>query len=85
MPSHTASTSAPRRSLKKHGVHMLSGVSYKRVDAAGLHIALADGSERLLEVDHVVVCAGQEPLRDLQVSACDSAPPLPPRALVLYE
>ena len=47
---------------------MLSGVSYDRVDDAGLHITLQDGTQQLLEVDHVVVCAGQESLRDLKVS-----------------
>ena len=44
---------------------MLSEVQYQRVDDAGLHI-LHKGEPRLLDVDHVVVCAGQEPLRTLQ-------------------
>jgi 2,4-dienoyl-CoA reductase (NADPH2) len=54
-----------RQSLRKKGVEMLSEVQYQRVDDAGLHI-LHKGEPRLLEVDHVVVCAGQEPLRTLQ-------------------
>ncbi|MCD9029701.1 NADPH-dependent 2,4-dienoyl-CoA reductase [Luteimonas sp. BDR2-5] len=54
-----------RSTLKHKGVHMLGGVRYLGVDDAGLRIA-ADGSEQLLPVDHVVVCAGQEPRRDLQ-------------------
>ncbi len=54
-----------RQSLRKKGVEMLSEVQYQRVDDAGLHI-LHKGEPRLLDVDHVVVCAGQEPLRTLQ-------------------
>ena len=53
-----------RLSLKKRGVHMLGNVSYKRIDDRGLHISI-DGKEQLLEVDHVVVCAGQVSNRDL--------------------
>lgn len=49
------------------GVNMLSDVTYRKVDDDGLHI-LQDGKPRLLEVDNVVVCAGQEPLKDLQVT-----------------
>jgi 2,4-dienoyl-CoA reductase (NADPH2) len=53
-----------RSGLKKHGVEMLSDVQYQQIDDAGLHITVA-GRQRLLEVDHVIICAGQEPLRDL--------------------
>ena len=53
-----------RLSLKKRGVHMFGGVSYKRIDDQGLHISV-DGENQLLEVDHVVVCAGQVSNRDL--------------------
>ena len=34
-------------------------------DDEGLHVTI-DGAEKTLPVDHVVICAGQEPLRDLQ-------------------
>jgi 2,4-dienoyl-CoA reductase (NADPH2) len=54
-----------RVALRRRGVRMLAGVAYRRIDDAGLHIATANG-EQLLEVDHVVICAGQEPLRELQ-------------------
>ena len=54
-----------RTLLKKRGVQMLSGVSYERIDDAGLHI-VENGQARCLPVDHVVVCAGQEPRRDLE-------------------
>ncbi len=55
---------AHRIVLKDSGVHQLSGVTYERVDDAGLHLTV-DGERRVLEVDHVVVCAGQESVRDL--------------------
>jgi len=54
-----------RAALKMKGVKMLGGVSYECIDDAGLHIGV-DGNPQLLNVDHVVVCAGQEPRRDLQ-------------------
>jgi 2,4-dienoyl-CoA reductase (NADPH2) len=53
-----------RATLKAKQVKMLGGVEYLGVDDTGLRIRL-DGAERLLPVDHVVVCAGQEPRRDL--------------------
>ena len=53
---------------------MLSGVSYERIDDAGLHIKV-NGAARLLVVDHVVLCAGQEPLADLMPDAAEKAQP----------
>ena len=53
-----------RATLKAKGVKMLGGVEYLGVDDAGLRIRV-DGSEQLLEVGTVVVCAGQEPRREL--------------------
>ena len=53
-----------RATLKAKGVQMLGGVQYQRIDEAGLHVVI-DGAARVLEVDHVVVCAGQEPQRAL--------------------
>jgi 2,4-dienoyl-CoA reductase (NADPH2) len=47
-----------RTSLKKYGVNMLGGVSYERIDDDGLHIRIGDEA-RTLEVDNVVICAGQ--------------------------
>jgi 2,4-dienoyl-CoA reductase (NADPH2) len=55
---------AHRLGLQRRGVHMLAGVKYLGVEPGGLRIEL-DGAERLLEVDHIVVCAGQEPLKTL--------------------
>jgi len=54
-----------RTALRRRGVRMLAGVSYRRIDDAGLHITTAAG-EQVLEVDQVVICAGQDPLRELQ-------------------
>lgn len=53
-----------RASLKTRRVEMVAGVTYRRIDEAGLHIAV-DEQERLLPVDTVVLCAGQEPQREL--------------------
>jgi len=53
-----------RAALKAKGVQALGGVEYLGVDDTGLRIRV-DGREQLLPVDHVVVCAGQEPLREL--------------------
>ncbi|WP_121254159.1 NADPH-dependent 2,4-dienoyl-CoA reductase [Nocardioides ferulae] len=55
---------AHRAVLKQSGVVQVTGVTYDRVDDAGLHVTV-DGEPRLLEVDTVVVCAGQESVRDL--------------------
>lgn len=55
---------AHRLALKNRGVKMLSGVQYELVDDRGLHIKVG-GKAQLLEVDQVVICAGQESLRDL--------------------
>ena len=43
---------------------MLSGVQYDRIDDRGLSITV-DGKPELLDVDTIVICAGQEPRREL--------------------
>ncbi|MCK7545120.1 NADPH-dependent 2,4-dienoyl-CoA reductase [Marinobacter bryozoorum] len=59
-----------RSALKMKGVHMVPGVTYRRIADEGLHVTFAgkDGADqdRVLDVDTVVICAGQEPLRELQ-------------------
>ena len=55
-----------RATLMAKGVQLMPGVQYERIDDAGLHIRLADGSAKVLEVDNVIICAGQEPQRELQ-------------------
>ena len=55
---------ALRAELQHRGVQMWGDVRYRRIDDAGLHVEV-DGEPRLLAVDHVVICAGQEPERGL--------------------
>ncbi|KAB7673985.1 NAD(P)-binding protein [Plesiomonas shigelloides] len=53
-----------RASLQKYQVNMHSGVEYQRVDDDGLHVVM-DGQAHVLPVDNVILCTGQEPLREL--------------------
>jgi len=53
-----------RAALKAKGVKMMGGVTYEKIDDAGLHITL-DGKPQTLGVDNVIICAGQEPNRRL--------------------
>lgn len=53
-----------RATLQRKGVEMLAGVEYKKIDDQGLHVVIG-GQPRLLEVDHVIICAGQESLTEL--------------------
>ncbi|WP_166905870.1 NADPH-dependent 2,4-dienoyl-CoA reductase [Mycobacterium sp. DL440] len=57
-----------RASLRAKGVHQLSGVNYERIDDEGLHISFGSDhrDRRVLPVDNVVICAGQESVRDLE-------------------
>jgi 2,4-dienoyl-CoA reductase (NADPH2) len=55
---------AHRAVLKQSGVVQVSGATYDRVDDDGLHCTV-DGVPQVLDVDHVVLCAGQESVRDL--------------------
>ena len=48
-----------RTTLKRRNVAITTGCTYRRIDDAGLHYA-SGGENRLLEVDNVVICAGQE-------------------------
>lgn len=54
-----------RLGLKHKQVHMLGGVEYLKIDDAGLHVRVQGGPPQVLAVDNVVVCAGQEPRREL--------------------
>ncbi len=51
--------------LQIKGIEMIAGVSYDKIDDAGLHITVG-GEAKILDVDNIVICAGQESLRDLQ-------------------
>ncbi len=56
-----------RTALKHKQVETLTGVKYELIDDLGLHVSSGDNGDgrRVLEVDNVVICAGQEPRRDL--------------------
>jgi 2,4-dienoyl-CoA reductase (NADPH2) len=53
-----------RSSLAKRDVKILAGVSYQRIDDAGLHIVV-DGVPRIIKADTIVICAGQTSNREL--------------------
>jgi 2,4-dienoyl-CoA reductase (NADPH2) len=53
-----------RMALKNEGVHMMNGVTYKSASKDGMVIEV-DGKEQKLDVDTIVVCAGQNPMREL--------------------
>ncbi|MDO3722738.1 NADPH-dependent 2,4-dienoyl-CoA reductase [Marinobacter sp. chi1] len=66
-----------RTSLKHRNVQMVPGVTYRKIDDEGLHVTITpkgaeQGEDRVLPVDTVIICAGQEPLRELQ-SGLESA------------
>jgi len=58
-----------RAALRAKRVTMIGGVNYERVDERGLHLSFGEAHEKpmLLEADTVVLCSGQEPLRELEV------------------
>jgi 2,4-dienoyl-CoA reductase (NADPH2) len=56
-----------RAELARNGVKMLKGVEYRRIDDAGVHIVV-DGKESVVPADTVVLCAGQEPKRELRAT-----------------
>lgn len=82
-----------RATLLSRGVKMIPSVSYQKIDDAGLHV-LIGGEPQLLQVDHVILCAGQEPKRDLvdplreagktvhQIGGCDVAMELDARRAI---
>ncbi|WP_265671679.1 NADPH-dependent 2,4-dienoyl-CoA reductase [Klebsiella grimontii] len=53
-----------RATLLARGVKMIPGVSYQRIDDNGLHVTIG-GESQVLNVDHVIICAGQDPRREL--------------------
>ena len=53
-----------RAALKKHGVRMMRGISYDKITNEGIWVTIND-QEQLLRVDTIVVCAGQESVKDL--------------------
>ncbi len=53
-----------RTALKNRGVKMLGGCAYEKIDDQGLHLTIG-GKAQVLNVDSIVICAGQVPLRGL--------------------
>ncbi|WP_436858947.1 FAD-dependent oxidoreductase [Citrobacter tructae] len=53
-----------RTTLLSRGVKMIPAVSYQKIDDDGLHV-LINGEAQTLQVDNVIICAGQEPRREL--------------------
>ena len=53
-----------RAALKARGVATASDAVYRRIDGEGLHVTIG-GVDKVIQADNVVICAGQEPLRDL--------------------
>jgi len=53
-----------RAGLVNKGVRMVPGCDYLKIDDAGFHVNI-NGEVQVLDVDNIVLCAGQEPLREL--------------------
>ena len=53
-----------RTNLNKRKVTMISSATYDKIDDQGLHVT-SNGKSMVLDVDHVIICAGQLPYRDL--------------------
>ena len=82
-----------RATLLARGVNMIPGVSYQKIDDEGLHVTIG-GEIRILPVDQVIICAGQEPKRELadplraagkvvhQIGGCDVAMELDARRAI---
>lgn len=66
-----------RDKVQRFGVPILTGVNIQHIDDAGLHYTSADGSVTTLPFDTVIVCAGQEPVRELEAQLKSIAPNLP--------
>jgi 2,4-dienoyl-CoA reductase (NADPH2) len=64
-----------RSALKHRGVVMRNGVSYERIDDAGLHVRTGTGLE-ILAVDNVVICAGQESVNGLATELANCGKPV---------
>ena len=56
-----------RAELQRNGVTMIKGVEYRKIDDAGVHITV-EGKQSVIAADTIVLCAGQEPRRELKTS-----------------
>ena len=64
-----------RSTLKMKRVEMIGAATYQKIDDRGLHVLIGT-TPRVLEVDHVVLCAGQEPNRTLHDAVVASGVPV---------
>lgn len=53
-----------RAGLVMKGVRMMPSCDYEKIDDAGLHLTVG-GETKVLDVDNIIICAGQDPLREL--------------------
>jgi 2,4-dienoyl-CoA reductase (NADPH2) len=53
-----------RLELRKKKINMLPGCNYQKIDDEGLHITVND-EKIILDVDHIIICSGQESERSL--------------------
>ncbi|WP_417608589.1 FAD-dependent oxidoreductase [Parasphingorhabdus sp.] len=53
-----------RITLARRGINMINGATYDKIDDDGLHITV-NNNPMLIEADTVIICAGQDPKRDL--------------------
>ena len=65
-----------RTALKTRGVVMRNGVTYERIDDAGLHIRTAEKGAEVLDVDNVIICAGQESVNALVAQLAPTGKPV---------
>jgi 2,4-dienoyl-CoA reductase (NADPH2) len=61
-----------RATLQRNHVKMMASVEYKKIDDQGLHISV-NGKESILDVDHIILCAGQESLTELMPAEANAA------------
>ena len=54
-----------KKTLEKRGVHLLGGVTYHKIDDAGLHISVKDEAQ-VIPADKIVICSGQESVRPFE-------------------
>ena len=66
-----------RDKVQRLGVRVLIGVTTNRIDDVGLHFTAAEGNASPLPFDTVILCAGQEPVRELEAELLRAAPWLP--------
>lgn len=57
-----------KATLKAGGITQFGSVRYELIDDAGLHLRLADGTATVLDVETIVICAGQESVRDIDIA-----------------